>query len=287
MRAAIMIGVLGLTSSARAEAPWIEPAAVVEALVTATATIDPTTPAGGATVLARVANADTTAIASVRAALAKTTFVVLEDVTERTGAMWTVEATSGARATIRLSATSGSIIVTARPVTKKLPGACVAIPSARHEVDVNSTGVDQEGERRSSTRRWSLSSTRLADVDGDGLLDVFVPIAPSKTACPEAVSWRVYVARGTCGHVLGVVGPGSLDLGAAAAPLDASGFRPLVLSAQTAAYEQTRVPERSPVPVMTTTTRSFAVKRGRYARVAETKRDGRCHHCAVWRCTPP
>jgi hypothetical protein len=91
----------------------------------------------------------------------------------------------------------------------------------------------------------------------------------------------VFVARGNCGHDLGVIGPGTFQWDAATAAIDASGFRPFTMEAQTGRLGKRGIPE------MTTTTRRFAVKRGKYAQVEIKSSTGVCHHCATWHCNSP
>ena len=92
----------------------------------------------------------------------------------------------------------------------------------------------------------------------------------------------MYAVRGTCGHDLGVVGPGAIDHTAViASPLDASGFRPLVLTAESSGSG------KRPIPEHTTTTRRFEVRRGAYMLVDTKQRSGTCHHCATWYCRSP
>ena len=154
--------------------------------------------------------------------------------------------------------------------------ACVAIPQVTHNVYVTSRGINDLGESHEGTTHWVLSSTREVDVDGDGVLDVLVPQPANKDTCPEQVMWKVYAVRGKCGRELGTIGPGSLA--APALPADASGFRPLVMTSQTAAYGKRGTPE------LTTTTRSFAVQHGHYEQTAVDTKTGVCHHCSVWHC---
>src|SRR6185369_3692747 len=106
--------------------------------------------------------------------------------------------------------------------------------------------------------------------------------APNKNACPEEISWRVYVRRGNCGHDVGVVGNEFLaGLHAAEVPLDASGFRPMTFSSEKSGSGQRGI------PVMTTTKRDFAFAMTGYVKANESKSSGLCHHCATWSCNAP
>jgi hypothetical protein len=104
-------------------------------------------------------------------------------------------------------------------------------------------------------------------------------IAPSASSCPEEVSYRVYVMRGSCGHDVGVVGPGSLAWDAGSVALDRSGYRPITMESKRSARGRHMIPE------VTTTTRTFKVIGGRYKQTAVKRSTGRCHHCASWHCT--
>ena len=281
MRAGLAFLILLVPMGARAEAPFVAPADAVATAVKATETIDPKVVPGQTIVAAWISERKPAVNAqAVRDALAKTTLKVVEDRSGKNDLVVTLAAPSGARVTIALGNHQGSILVTPKPTATKPPGACVKVPDVRHEIYLTSSAIDQEGEFRQGTAHWDLRTARLLDVDGDGLLDAFVPIAPKKNSCPEDVSYRVYVMRGACGHDLGVVGPGSFHYSAPTVPLDASGFRPLTYESETTAYG------KGPIPEMQTSTRAFAVTKGRYARTKETRTSGKCHHCARWSCNP-
>jgi hypothetical protein len=269
-------------ADAPVDAPWVKPAAAPRAIADAIASADPKAPAGAGRLVARLEKGDPAKDgAAIRDALVKGGFTVLDDRSEPGLFVVTLEAKAGQRVRVALDAYSGSITLVARPAKTTPPGACVAIPSVDHPVYVNSSGVDQEGELRHGQTFWGFATRRLTDVDGDGRDDAFVPVA-KKHACPEQVAWRIYAVRGGCGHDLGVVGPGSLDHAAAiTVPLDASGFRPLVVVAESTAHGKRGIPEH------TTITRRFEVRRGAYVQVDTKQRTGVCHHCATWHCNSP
>jgi hypothetical protein len=268
---------------AAADPPWVKPANAVSAITAALAKPDPKAPAGAGRVVALVEKGDPAKDgAAIRADLVKAGFTILDDRSEPDSFAVTFEAKTGERVRVALGPYQGQISVVAKPAATKLPGPCVPIPNVDAPVYVTSSAINQDGDFVQGTNFWGFKTVRLVDVDGDGLDDAFVPVA-KKNACPEEVSWRVYAVRGTCGHDLGVVGPGSLDHAASiATPLDASGFRPLVLVAESSKHGK-----KSPVPEHTTTTRSFAVRRGAYAQTNITQRSGICHHCATWTCNSP
>ena len=218
---------------------------------------------------------------SLRDTLAKQKLQIIDDRTYGTSVVITVEAANGVRARVTVDQGGGSITMTARPRTAKPPGKCVPVPQAKHPVYVNSTGTSQDGETRRGQTFWDYKTERIHDVDGDGLADSFVPVAKTKSACPEEVSFRVYAMRGNCGHDLGVIGPGSFQWDAGTVALDASGFRPFTMEAQTSRLGKRGIPE------MTTTVRRFAVKHGRYTQVDTKTTTGVCHHCATWHCNAP
>lgn len=276
----VLAALVLLPALAHAEVPFVAPADAVATAVKATETIDPKIAPGQTLVVAWISEPKPAVNAKVvRDALAKTTLKQIDDQSRGTDDLAvTLEAPSGARVTIALGNYQGSILVTPKPTATKLTGTCAKVPDVRHEVYLHSSAIDQEGEFRQGTVHWDLRTARLLDVDGDGLLDSFVPVAPRKNSCPEDVSWRVYVMRGTCGHDLGVVGPGSFSYNASTVPLDASGFRPLTYESETTGRSN------GPIPVMETTKRTFAVTKGRYAATALTKTAGKCHHCAQWSC---
>ncbi len=287
MRAALCLAFLAAAVAAAprlafAGDPWIKPAGAVAAIRDAIAKADLRTPAGTGRLVARIEQGDPVKDgAAIRDALVKAGFTVVDDRTQPGTFLVTFEARTGERVRVVLDAHLGAITLIARPTKTKPPGPCVPIPSVDHPVHVHSSAVDQEGELRHGQTFWGFKTTRLLDVDGDGLDDAFVPVA-RKHACPEDVSWRVYAVRGGCGHDLGVVGPGSIDHASAITlPLGASGFRPLVLTAETSSHGKRGIPEH------TTTRRWFEVRRGSYVLVDTKQQTGVCHHCATWHCRSP
>jgi hypothetical protein len=213
--------------------------------------------------------------------LAKLGLKVIDDRTHGNATIITVQAANGARARVTVDQGGGTILLTARPANPTPPGKCVSIPDVKHPVYVNSAGVNQHGDLGHGKTLWELETARDHDVDGDGIADAFVPVAKTKDACPEEVSYRVFVVRGACGHDLGVIGPGSFEADAGTSAIDASGFRPFTMSAETTKQGKHHIPE------LTRTVRRFAVKRGKYAQLDRKATTGKCHHCATWSCTAP
>ena len=218
---------------------------------------------------------------ALRANLAKHQLEIIDDRTHGNATVITVQSTNGARARIVVDQGGGSIHLTARPANPTLPGKCVAIPDVKHPVYVNSAAINQDGDHGQGRTFWDYKTERIHDVDGDGLADAFVPVAKTRNACPEEVSFRVFVVRGACGHDLGVIGPGSFQFDAGTAAIDASGFRPFTMEAQKSKHGKKGIPE------MVTTIRRFAVKRGKYAQADSKTSSGVCHHCATWSCSAP
>ena len=277
-RALLVIGLLAGTAHAD-DPPSIKPGAIIETVTAALAHADPKAPRGTGHVIAYVEKADVaTATRALRTAIAQQPWKIVDDFATGALAVITIEGPSGARATISVGNERGAIGLTDQPVSTRAPGPCVAIPQVDHDVRVDSIGVSQDGQMFTGQNRWKLSTTRTFDVDGDGIVDAFVPVPATRNTCPEELAWRVYAVRGACGHDLGVVGPGWLVPDAMTVAIDASGFRPLVLESRHATYGKDRIPD------MVTTTTSFGIKKGRYAQLSTAQTHGRCHHCAVWRC---
>ncbi|MBK8997152.1 MAG: hypothetical protein IPM35_15580 [Myxococcales bacterium] len=160
---------------------------------------------------------------------------------------------------------------------KKLAGACVPIPEKELEYTVDASGIDQQGESFGGSRRWLIRTAHLADVDDDGEPDAFVPVTGGK--CPWDVRYAVYALRGTCGHKLGEVGPGQLGERTHEEPVGPSGFRALLLDSDSASYGARGVPESVRRTV------EFRFDGGTYRKVKDETQRGKCHHCAVTRCS--
>lgn len=255
-----------------------------DTLATAIAKLDGKAKAGATFVVANIAKPDpkpneAPVPRALRATLAKHKLTILDEREDSGTLTLTIEAANGARARVGVGPQGGIILLTPKPAATKAPGACVAIPEAKHPVFVNSMGISSDGEMFDGQTFWDYKTSRIHDVDGDGIADAFVPIAKTKHACPEQVSFRVFVVRGACGHDVGVVGPGSFAWDAGAVALDASGFRPFAMTAESSKHGKRGLPE------MTTTTRQFRFDNGKYKQTDSKTRTGICHHCAVWHCT--
>ena len=270
-----------LTTVAHADVPIIAPADLGATAVAALAAADPAhAPRGAAEVIAwsgAVPDLDAARQAVMAAVTAAGLTVV--DPGEPTGPIrLTVEDARGARATIAQDADSGGVSLVARPAHVTPPGRCVVPPAPVWDATVHAGGVDQLGEFHQRDITWRLTTARLADVDGDGVLDAFVPLHATGQ-CPEDGLYEVYVMRGRCGHRVGRVGPGNLD--AATAPVARSGYRPLTFVRERTRRGAGGIPDM----VRTTTQFRFVGKTYRASKPVTTA--GRCHHCAIWTCTSP
>jgi hypothetical protein len=272
-------------ASSRSEVRELKPGELAQAAITAVLAARPSDAVPGATVeiarsqgrldlsAARQEMTDAFTAASLR----------VVDAGEPTGDIaMTVQDPRGVRALITLGSTRGGIFLIARPAQPHLPGECVRIPRRKWTVVVQSSGIDQQGEHRSATTNWELTTSRFVDLDGDGILDAFVPLH-GRGQCPEEGMWDVYVMRGACGHRVGTIGPGWLAPDTMSAALDRSGFRPLTMVS-----EHVRMGTRPPpIPEMLTTTTAYRYGEQGYAKQKADVRSGVCHHCSVSSCTAP
>lgn len=158
-----------------------------------------------------------------------------------------------------------------------LPGPCVKPPQRTREIDVRSSGIDQQGEFRQGEAHWSLSTRPSVDLDGDGRLDVLVPHA-KLGSCPWEVPHDVYVMRGACGHRLGTV-VGSIEEPTFTAPFH-KGLRDIHTSASWASGARL-------VPEHHTRERRYVFDGRALRLVQDLHRSGQCHHCGVSSCTEP
>lgn len=266
-------------SIAAAEPPTIKPAEVPDAVAKAiAATPDPKAQPGSSSVIANFEKPDVAALATtLRGAFAKQPVTIVDDRAHATSVVLVVEAKSKARVVITLAPERGTISVVAKPTANKPPGACVAIPTVKHEIVVHSSAIGQDGEHHHGSTNWLLETSRLFDVDGDALGDMFVPVPPARGVCPEDFSYRIYAMRGTCGYDLGVVGPGTFVWDTAYAPF-VNGYRAISIESRKSNHGSRGIPE------MTETKRTFGVTGTTYKQTAIQNRGGVCHHCATWHC---
>jgi len=163
-----------------------------------------------------------------------------------------------------------------------VPGPCVPPTVRRFGRTLYARGVDSTGELHANSMHYGFAPSPIADVDGDGVLDTWVPIDPGRGGCPDDVRYEVFVMRGACGHRVGIVGPGSVpDLGfTMPRAIDPSGLRPIAME-----QEHVQTGARG-IPVSTTTRRMFVGGVNGYRVGHEDVRTGVCHHCAVSSCSP-
>ncbi len=165
----------------------------------------------------------------------------------------------------------------ARKSRPRAPGACVPVPKPDQTFNVHSSGISQDGELLESSQSWQVAR-HTADVDADGELDLLVPILKGNaTPCPWNLEYDVYVMRGTCGHRLGRVGPGAPTLEGDVP--DASGFFRLKTESNEITYGKRPIPESYDRVI------DWAFRGKSYAKLAERKSGGQCHHCAVSSCS--
>lgn len=156
-----------------------------------------------------------------------------------------------------------------------LRGPCVPIPTHFREFVVERQGIDQDGQGRAERVRARVEARLGQDLDGDGELDVLVP-TDARATCPQDITWTVYLARGACGHAVGVVGPGEIELYDDPLP---PGPRPLVFRAQTQALTDEGL-------MTTTIVSTYSFRGGRYVRTDRARERWGCHHCPLETCTP-
>ncbi|MDX2088645.1 MAG: hypothetical protein SFX73_12390 [Kofleriaceae bacterium] len=247
---------------------------------------------GAATKIAwieRIADAKATA-KNWRAAIAAAKLKIIWEEVGEGSVSFVVESSTKARATIaaEIWSSSGSIWVTAKPILgAKMPGTCVPVPQVTHQIRVRSQGVDHRGEHSRRTSDQVMATASIVDLDGDAIPDRFVPAPASKNDCREETPYRAFIMRGTCGHEVGVVGPGWWAPDVLATPPDASGLRPLTFVAEHGQFaSKTAAPFKDP-PMLVRTTRTFAATKGSYVKTSENTTSGVCHHCAVWTCSAP
>ena len=284
-RSVVIAAVVALAPAARAQPapPTVAPADLAAATAAAVAAADPSTAAAGAaTVVARVGA--TPSLDALRrdlpAALVAAGLTVI-DPGDATGALrLTVADGRDVRALVTLDADGGQVVVIARPSRARAPGRCVAVPAVRWTTTVHSAGIDWQGQVHRDDTAWTLTTERLADVDGDGVLDAFVP-RHRPGDCPETGRYDVYVMRGACGHRVGRLGPGWPDAATATAAVDGSGFRPLSFTATASGTAPNGTLQR-----ITTVTRFHMGPRG-YVRDRTRTTTDTCDDCGGWSCSAP
>jgi hypothetical protein len=213
-------------------------------------------------------------LAELDKALTEAGMTIVDAAPSAGGAVRTVELAGGARATLWVNHNSGTITLTPSPTVVKPRGKCVAIPEVKLVIQQTSHGIDHHGRSHHGDTSVGLSTARLHDVDGDAVMDAFVPSLPAD-ACPDAATWKVYAVRGSCGHYLGEIGPGYVERG----PDRHHGYIDLETSTSAVGHDA-----KDHIPVQTRTQRTYAVRAGRYRQRSTTSTSGRCHHCGMSSC---
>jgi hypothetical protein len=203
---------------------------------------------------------------------------LIDTVEARSSFAFTVENKAGARAIFVVNERGGVLYAVPKPTAAALTGSCQKIPEVEAKIKVHTNAINQLGGFTENAIHWGLTTQRVIDVDGDAILDALVPVY-QKGDCPEQGFWELYVVRGSCGYLMGKLGPGLSPVQAMLSPLDASGFRPLTMESKTSRTSAKGVRE------LVTTTTIFSVSKGEYSKQSTNKDASTCQHCASWYCT--
>lgn len=186
------------------------------------------------------------------------------------------------RSSLRIASAASAVlaILCAAPAASQranvLPGACVAIPnndwilersitsSQPSEFDNDAVVHDEVG----------FGSTRVADLDGDGTLDAYVPV-PETGDCVDDMHLAIYIVRGRCGHYVGTV-VGRIEV---ARTQGSARLRDLT----TTERETVQVSARR--TVQRVHTRVYHFDGRQYVEVTHEQSDSNCAHCASSWCT--
>jgi hypothetical protein len=176
-------------------------------------------------------------------------------------------------------ATSGapSSSATGLPAANLLPGPCLPIPEKAFRIDrvaMQASPPDPSFpyEARSAV---GVSTDRSLDIDGDGQRDALVP-EPAPGDCNNDMHAAVYVARGACGHRVGVV-VGSVRPTAGSQP---GALPDLTTTVESGYQDDPRVPAQR-----RTVTRTYRFDGTAYREAGRKTEDAICHHCGTVRCT--
>jgi hypothetical protein len=157
-----------------------------------------------------------------------------------------------------------------------LPGACVKPPEVSRRFESDVSGIDQEGESFFARLGYVVGAWDAVDLDGDGVLDRFVP-RPKGGRCPWEVTFDVYVMRGECGHLVGSV------TGDFAQESHVAGFV-RGLRAITTRSEWATHGSKRPLPEHHSRTRRYVFDGKQLRERSDDTRTGVCHHCGVASC---
>lgn len=213
---------------------------------------------------------------------AQARFATLEEAPGGRRVLMSLEAVWGEAGRLR-----GTLEEVASPrALARLPGACLPIPAASFSWQISSSTIGHDGELYSDSRRQTATTTRMVDLDGDGVLEAFVPVArwgkgPRQVAdCPDDLRWDVWIVRGQCGHLVGRVEGETPAHDTWKTPIGPSGLRELVMES-----EQSSHTER--LPRLDHFARRHRFNGKGYVKIGEKRSGGTCHHCASWWCQGP
>jgi hypothetical protein len=187
-------------------------------------------------------------------------------------------ALDGVRAAIKITEDGGEVWLVPRPVASAAPKTCTPLPmidlAIADEFDV--VGHDGVYQRGRTTRH--VITTRSHDLDGDGILDAFVPLHRGKE-CAGHGRWKVYLVRaGGCAVPAGQVGPGEPWIEMTVPPARGK-LRPIETRSVVWAQDWS-APEKRKGPEVRST---YAGARA-YARTSRQVVQRTCHHCATENC---
>lgn len=156
------------------------------------------------------------------------------------------------------------------------PGACVAIPNndwiLERRITPSQPSEHQDDGFVSDEVRYS--SSRVADLDGDGVLDAYVAV-PEQGDCVDDMHLALYIVRRGCGHYVGTV-EGRIQRpptrGAARLP-----------DLTTIERETVQIGPRD--TVMRVHTRVYHFDGTLYREVSHSQTDSNCDHCSSDWCT--
>lgn len=233
----------------------------------------------GATYVTAAGEAHVVALAWIAAARAAGFRVLAERAVERVHVASLIDA-GGRRAHLLVQAdgegrAAGMFNYGGNPQVR-LRGRCVEVALRERRFAVDRGAIGHDGEYRRGTYEQVAASQIGHDFDGDGELDAIVPTT-RPAACPEDVTWTVYLARGACMHAVGTVGPGELvtwDL-----VTDRPGPRPIVMD-----HEKTELGDGGVISTKVRTTYTFDAASSRYVRRGREDSRGVCHHCPWGTC---
>ena len=167
------------------------------------------------------------------------------------------------------------------PPTLRFSSPCVAPPQRDVQLAVRSREANPPPEREAGSRRTvSLRTERRLDLDGDGQLDVVVPIV-ERGDCPHEVEYDLYVMRGACGHLVGR----TRGVPQVTRPAPPGGLAELHTDLRwSEVTDPSRETSASNVATHHEVRTPYVARGGRYRPGRPTVQSGICHHCAIPHC---